>query len=83
MPFATARGEAEYLYKNGLADPLELLRMWAVNTPQTIFPKRKIGALRDGYEANFLVLEGDPLLDPANLHRIRTRVKAGKVLGPR
>ena len=79
-PFATAKGEVEYLRESKLADPLELLRMWAVNTPQTIFPKRKVGALRDGYEANFLVLEADPLSDPANLYRIRTRVKAGKLL---
>ena len=79
-PFPTARGEVEYLWNNRLATPLDLLRMWAVNTPQTIFPKRKVGALRDGYEANFLVLGGNPLTDPANLHRIVTRVKAGRVL---
>ena len=82
-PFATARGEVEYLAKSALADPLELLRMWAVNTPQTIFPHRKVGELREGYEANFLVLADDPLSDPANLHKIRTRVKAGKILALR
>lgn len=39
-----------------------------------------MGQLTEGYEANFLVLEGKPLENPAYLHDIRTRVKAGKVI---
>ncbi|QPQ54223.1 amidohydrolase family protein [Allosphingosinicella flava] len=76
----TAAGEAAYFYTYGLADNLDLLRMWSVVTPQTIFPDRKIGKLEEGYEANFLALDGDPLADPKNLHRIGLRVKGGAVL---
>jgi imidazolonepropionase-like amidohydrolase len=81
-PFVTARSEVEYLAANRLATSLELLRMWAVNTPKTIHPDRKVGELRPGYQADFLVLEGDPLADVANLHRIRLRIKAGSPVRP-
>jgi imidazolonepropionase-like amidohydrolase len=80
QPFATARDEALYLHEHGLADNLALLKMWTETTAHTIFPSRKIGALRDGYEASFLVLDGDPLKDFANVTKIMTRVKQGRVL---
>jgi len=78
--FVTARDEVRFLAKHRMMTPLELLRAWSVDTPRTIFPKRKLGALAPGYEANFLVLNGDPLEDPENLHHIGMRVKAGIVL---
>jgi imidazolonepropionase-like amidohydrolase len=59
-----------------------LLRAWSIDTPRTIFPERRLGALRPGYEANFLVLGADPLRDAENLHRISMRVKAGRILPP-
>ncbi len=73
----TAALEAAALKRSGLFTNLELLRMWSVTTPRAIFPKRRIGALRDGYEASFLVLGGDPLADFANTGRIVRRVKQG------
>lgn len=79
-PFITARSEVDYLHRNGLVDPLTLLKMWSENTPATIFPDRRIGRLSDGYEANFLVLEGDPISDFANVSRIWLRVKRGECL---
>jgi imidazolonepropionase-like amidohydrolase len=78
--FVTARDEVNFLAGHGMLDNLALLRAWAVDTPRTIFPDRKLGELRPGFEANFLVLGADPLDDPANLHRISLRVKAGRVL---
>ena len=45
-----------------------------------IFPNRRIGKLADGYEASFLVLEGNPLEEPSNLLRISLRVKQGEIL---
>ena len=51
--------------------------------PRSIFPERKIGRLEDGFEASFLVLEGDPLEDVANTQRIALRVKRGELLFPR
>lgn len=79
QPFATARDEALFLQKHAFADNLALLKMWTENTARTIFPKRKIGALREGYEASFLVLDGNPLADFSSVTRIATRVKQGHV----
>jgi imidazolonepropionase-like amidohydrolase len=56
---------------------LELLKMTCEVTPQAIFPRRKIGFLRDGYEASFLVLEGDPLANFEQIKNIRFRFKQG------
>lgn len=72
----------EALYLAGLhaLDNRTLLNLWCENTAQTIFPKRKIGRLQEGYEANFLALEGDPISDFSNVTRIKLRVKHGKVL---
>ena len=80
--FVTARDEVQFLARHQLLDNLQLLRAWAVETPKTIFPHRKLGELRPGFEVNFLVLNGDPLEDAGNLHRISMRVKQGKVLPP-
>jgi len=65
------------LHERGFADNLTLLKMWSETTPLAIFPARKIGRLSPGYEASFLVLEGDPIADFANVKRIRKRVKRG------
>lgn len=79
-PFATARDEALYLHEHQFVSNLTLLRMWSEDTPRTIFPKRKIGSLQDGYEASFLVLDGDPISDFNNVTKISMRVKQGHVL---
>lgn len=78
---ATARDEAAYLHSNGLLEAGDLLRAWAQTTPQAIFPLRKLGQLSEGYEANFLVLRGNPLDDIENIHRIAMRIKNGVPLG--
>jgi imidazolonepropionase-like amidohydrolase len=41
---------------------------------------RRIGKLAPGYEASFLVLDGNPLVDFANVQRIRLRFKQGTVI---
>jgi len=56
--------------------------MWCETTAATIFPKRRIGHLKDGYEANFLVLTGSPLADFANVKTIELRIKGGEPLQP-
>jgi len=82
-PFVTARDEARYLHGRGLMSNLELLRAWSGNTPRTIFPGRKIGSLDEGYEADFLVLDGNPLRDWNATDRITLRVRGGAELTPR
>lgn len=61
----------------GVFTNLELLKIWSEDTPRTIFPRRKIGKLRNGYEASFLVLTGDPLKDFAQVKNINFRFKQG------
>jgi len=51
-----------------------------MTTAETIFPKRKIGRLQEGYEASFLVLSANPVNDFAAVEKIALRVKQGRVL---
>lgn len=76
----TSLYEADYLNALGVFTPAELLRTWTETTANAIFPDRKIGKLEPGYEASFLVLEGDPLASFDNVKRIRLRVKQGEIL---
>lgn len=78
----TALAEALSLAKLQAFDNLTLLKMWCEATAATIFPNRKIGHLKDGYEANFLVLTGNPLADFANVKTIELRIKQGEPLQP-
>ncbi len=77
---STSAAETLALHRLAVFDALTLLEMWCETTPATIFPRRKIGRLRDGYEASFLVLEGDPIADFGAVGRIRMRVKQGRIL---
>ena len=43
-------------------------------------PNRRIGHLKGGYEASFLVLAGDPVRDFMNVKKIDMRIKQGEVL---
>ena len=76
----TAAAEARYIDELKVYSNLELLKIWCEATPAAIFGKRKIGHLKDGYEASFLVLAGNPLEDFQNTGRIEMRVKQGKIL---
>jgi predicted amidohydrolase YtcJ len=77
---ATSRSEALYLSDLGVFSNLELLKLWSETTPALIFPKRKIGTLREGYEASFIVLDTDPLQDFGSIQRVTRRVKQGHLL---
>lgn len=72
--------EADYLSGLGVFDNLTLLKMWTETTAKTIFPQRKIGELKEGYEASFLALEGNPVEDWQNVHKIKLRFKQGFLL---
>jgi Amidohydrolase family len=81
-PQDTSLLEFQQLAALGVFDNLEMLRMWAQTTPQAIFPGRRIGELREGYEASFLALEGNPIDNLENVRKIRLRFKQGQQLGP-
>ena len=55
--------------------------MWSEDTARTIFPERRIGRFEEGWEASFIVLDGNPLEDFGAVERIGLRVKEGRVLG--
>jgi len=76
----TSAPEARFLASLKVFDHLTLLKMWCETTAEAIFPGRKIGRLKDGYEASFLVLAGDPLKDFSNTGKIEMRVKQGGLL---
>jgi imidazolonepropionase-like amidohydrolase len=61
----------------GVFSNRELLDIATRATTVDIFPERRLGRLQDGYEANFLVLEKDPLETLDNLRTISLRVKQG------
>ena len=69
--------EALELEKSGFMTPLSVLRSWCEVTPQAIFPKRKIGRIKDGYEANFLVVPANPLDSFSIMKDVRRRFKHG------
>jgi imidazolonepropionase-like amidohydrolase len=73
----TSVEEAMYLKSLNVFDNAELLRMWSVSAAQTIFPRRKIGHLREGYEASFIVLRGNPLENFERVRDIQLRFKQG------
>ena len=79
-PGAGLLTEVNFLHETGVFSNLELLKMWSETTPKVIFPRREIGALKEGYEANFLVLEGNPIGDLSEVKRTRMRVKHGEPL---
>jgi len=72
--------QAMQLSELGVFSNLELLKLWVEETPRTIFPFRRIGRLAPGYEASFLVLEGNPLEDFSQTQAIRIGVKNGVLL---
>lgn len=73
----TSLEEAMYLKSLNVVDNGELLKMWSVTAAQTIFPHRKIGHLREGYEASFIVLRGNPLENFEHVRNIHRRFKQG------
>ena len=79
MPTAAVE-EAENIYRLKVFDNLTLLKIWTEITPQTIFPNRKIGLLKNGYEASFLALQGNPIEDVSNIRKVNFRYKQGQFI---
>jgi imidazolonepropionase-like amidohydrolase len=71
--------ETEHLVQIGGLTVMEALKS-VLGTGAQLFPQRRIGCFEAGCEADFLVLEANPLKDIAALRSIRTRVKAGREL---
>jgi imidazolonepropionase-like amidohydrolase len=76
----TSNYEIAHLRELNILSNAELLRAWTTNCSTTLFPQRRIGRLDRGYEASFLVLEGNPLENFDATRSIRLRVKDGRQL---
>jgi hypothetical protein len=75
--FFNSQTEGLELVRSKLMSGQEALNAWCKTTPQAIFPERRIGEIRDGYEANFLVLASDPLRDFDAVKEVKLRFKHG------
>lgn len=76
----TSKTEIEHLRLLNIYSNLELLKMWCETTARAIFPNRKIAALKEGYEASFLVLKQNPVEHFEEVYNISFRVKQGTIL---
>lgn len=73
--------EFNLLYDQNIFSNQELLTMWTQNATETIFPNRKVGKLKDGYEGSFLVLNKNPITDISNINQsILLKIKQGVIL---
>lgn len=64
----------------GVFRNLEILKMWCETTPSFIFLNRKLGHLKSGYEASFIALEENSLIDITNVKTISLLCKQGKLI---
>jgi imidazolonepropionase-like amidohydrolase len=76
----TAVAEAFALHSLNVFGNRELLQMGCDTSARTIFPTRRIGTIREGYEASFLVLSGNPIADFDSVRRIERRFKQGEFI---
>lgn len=76
----TSAKEALHIAGLGALSNRKLLDMWTVDCARMVFPDRKIGHLKDGYEASLVVLKGSPLADFGATKKIRMRMKDGRMI---
>lgn len=74
--------EALYLVQYSLMAPRDVLRSIAIETPNALFPDRRIGESMLGREASFVVLGGDPFVDFAQIANARAVYKFGRRVAP-
>lgn len=77
---STVMPEVDALIKNKVFSNRELLDIYNKSTPQLIFPSRKIGEIKEGYEASFIVLEENPLKNIESIKSIGLKIKQGVIL---
>jgi predicted amidohydrolase YtcJ len=76
---STVRPEIDALIKHKVFSNRVLLDIYSKITPQSIFPDRKIGEIREGYEASFLVLNQNPIKQIQAIKEIEMKVKEGVI----
>ncbi len=76
----TLSKELDHFINLEVFDNLRLLKIFCTDTPRNIFPKRRIGLLKESYEASFLALDDNPLVNIQAIKKIHMRVKEGIIL---
>jgi imidazolonepropionase-like amidohydrolase len=76
----TVAPEIDSLIAQQIFTAAQLLDLWGKQTTQHIFPNRKLGEIKEGYEANFLVLKGNPIINIESIKTIVWRIKLGKFI---
>ncbi len=72
--------ELSYWFKYNIFSNEKILSITTKTTPQLIFPKRKIGEIKKGYEASFLVLNENPISNIEAIKKIEVRIKQGRLV---
>ena len=80
-PGSSLLDELVALVEIGGLQPLEALRAASVHAAAWL-GWDGVGSIREGYRADMLLLEGDPLADMENVKRIHTVISRGVVHGP-
>ncbi len=78
-PQRSARNELNYWFQLGGLNIPKALHAMCETTPQVIFPNRKIGRIAEGYEANLVVLDENPMGNILKVRNIWFTLKGGKV----
>lgn len=76
----TVAPEIDSLIKYKIFTNKQLINLYSTVTPQSIFPKRKIGEIKENFEASFLALNNNPFVDINAIRNIELRVKKGKII---
>lgn len=79
-PQRTIRSEFGYVAGLAKQNSAYLIKIACENTPAAIFPNRKVGKIKEGYEASFLVLTDDPFTNILKIRATAFKVKNGVVL---
>lgn len=72
--------ELFYWFKYNIFSSQEILNIATIETPKVIFPNRKLGEFKEGFEASLLVYDKNPLDNYKELKNIRLKIKNGVVL---
>ena len=76
VPGMTLQQEFDELARAGIS-PLKVLQMTTINPAIFLGRTRSLGLVADGYDANLVLLDANPLESVANLHRIAGVIRAG------
>ena len=60
--------------------PFQILTALSKDTPQSIFPWRSIGEIREGFEADLVVLNKDPLMNIGSILEANRVIKRGETI---